>query len=94
MCGRGVETEESPEDEPDTAASAPDVEDGLPAEGVGHDTADGQADHGAHLGPCPNQGRHPALLLSRQPLGCHRVHGGECDALKSVRMLLTCMQQM
>jgi len=46
---RSVVDENDPEDEPDEAQGSEDVEDGLPAEGVAQDAADGQRYDGAHL---------------------------------------------
>jgi hypothetical protein len=46
---RTVVNEHGPEDEPDEPAGTEDVEDGLPAEGVAQDAADGESYYSAHL---------------------------------------------
>jgi len=46
---RAVVNEHGPEDEPDEPAGTEDVEDGLPAEGVAQDAADGESYYSAHL---------------------------------------------
>ena len=81
MSGGSVRGEEEPEENPDEAGPALDVEHGFPAQPVEEQARHEEAHDSAHLGARHDHRGHQRSLRLRRPTRQHRGHAGECPGL-------------